>query len=161
VRNLWPDGMPSLVARLKLRGENSDLFLYLSDWTREKRCWLKYIAREDGVGGLRYIQNRCGFLPLGDPASDAVLDLLQDGPEASAPTRITVGTVDSTVDELRLTFLDCGSRSYALDGPTIPSKPSRRVFLLDQGGCEWEKAEAVRDGEVVDEDVDYGAGFQD
>jgi len=65
---------------------------------------------------------------------------------------LTIGTVDSTLDTVRLTFAgDCGTGIYRLDGPRLRSNPSRKVFILDQSnGCLWRTAEAIRDDVVVE-----------
>lgn len=161
IHETWGDDLPPLVAKLRLNSPHDGLSLYLSDWAPPVRCWLQFIAEADGSGGAVYKRNVCGVLPKGDPAADDPIFISQYGPEDSAPTRITVGTVDSSFEELRLTFLECGSRSYVLDGPTVPSKPTRRVFTLDQGDCEWEKAEALRGGAVVAKVDNLNAGFRD
>jgi hypothetical protein len=64
---------------------------------------------------------------------------------------ITFGTVDSSIDEIRLMFDDpCASRTYKSRGPLLRSYPKRRVFMLDQSGsCLWESAQALRDGKTV------------
>lgn len=151
VRELWPAETPPLVARLPL--ENGS-FLFLTDWEPPSRCRLLYVAQSDG-GDRRYSRTTCGLLPTGDRAADKVLDLYSDQPTDGVSPRITTGTVDSAVEELRITFAECGSRSYALDGPTVPSKPTRRVFMLDMGDCTWGKLEALRNGQVVERYESY------
>ena len=146
VRELWPADTPPVVARLQL--ENGS-FLFLTDWKRQPRCRLLYVAQGDG-SDRRYSRAACGPLPSGDRAADKVLDLYSDQPTDGVSPRITTGTVDSSVEELRITFTECGSRTYALDGPTVPSKPTRRVFMLDLGDCTWGKLEALRNGQVVE-----------
>lgn len=142
-----PAPPPRIVARLRLNGGNDDQYLYMSDLFLSG-CWAEFTATEASSGNATYLD------PWMCIPGDRATNLFQTGPERGAPTRATAGTVDSSLDELRITFKtrqeDCGSRTYALDGPTMPSAPSRRVFLLDMGNCEWGKVEALRDGQVVD-----------
>lgn len=146
VRQYWPENPPRLVARLRLRNGS---FLHLSDWDEQPRCRLVYVADADGTH-RRYSTATCGLLPLGDPTTDRILDVRFDKPDDGFSPRITTGTVDSSIEELRITFTNCGSRSYLLEGPIVPSKPTRRVFLLDMGKCTWGKVQAQRGGRVID-----------
>lgn len=64
---------------------------------------------------------------------------------------VTFGTIDVSIDEVRLTFEGaCGTQTYEARGPLLRSYPKRRVFMLDQSdSCLWKMAEALRDGTVV------------
>jgi hypothetical protein len=145
VRQFWPAGPPRLIGRLKLR---DGTYLFLTDWSEQPRCRLLYVARADGTGRT-YGRTTCGVLPLGDRATDRIIDLYADAPNDGVSPRITTGTVDASMEEMRIHFTDCGSRTYQLDGPLVPSKPTRRIFLLDMGDCSWGKLEAIREGQVA------------
>lgn len=147
-----PKPPPPLVARLRLNGRNDDEYLYMSDLIQGSgQCWVEFVAPGDAPADAVYLEPwRCG-----SPNPKRVLNLLVGGGrERGAPTLITTGTVDASVDELRITFTtslgDCGSSTYPLDGPTMPSAPNRRAFMLDMGDCRWGKLEALRAGQVVD-----------
>lgn len=146
VRELWPSTAPPIVARLRLRNRS---FLYLTDWDAT-HCRLFFVADADG-SDRRESGASCGILLSGL----RVLDLHSHHPIDGVSPRITTGTVTSSVTDLRITFTHCGSRTYALDGPTVPSKPTRRVFMLDMGDCDWGKLEALRDGNVVETHESY------
>ena len=64
---------------------------------------------------------------------------------------VTLGTVDASIDEVRLTFEgECGTHPYEGRGPLLRSYPSGRVFMLDQSdSCLWKAAEALKEGTVV------------
>jgi hypothetical protein len=64
---------------------------------------------------------------------------------------VTLGTVDTSIQEVRLTFEgDCAERTYALRGPRLRSYPQRRIFMLDQtDGCSWSNAEGLVGDDVV------------
>src|SRR5262245_15692063 len=142
---------PRLVARLDLQTGGDDL--YVGEFPEEPRsavtaCYFPFPADEDTdeieSGTVTFLCD-----DLGDP-----LALFQwDG--YAGRVDATVGTVDTSVDQVRLTFEEgCGVVTYEANGPALRGYPSRRLFMVDQSnGCSWETAEAVSNGVVVDSDV--------
>lgn len=136
-----------LLARLRLdKNENS---LFLGDWPSDgtdggAACYFFYVAANDAPDEADPIQALC------DRVSKPLE--VREFAEFHGWPKVTIGTVDSSVDTVRLTFAGgCGVGTYRLDGPVLRSSATRRVFILDQSdGCLWTTAEAIRDGAVVE-----------
>jgi hypothetical protein len=141
------DLYPRLLARLKLR--DSDYSAYLADFVPDRSkptagaCYLEYVAKGDDDDDLGASQLRCR-----DLRDVVALDQLPvgDGRE------VVLGTVDKSIDRLRVKFDECGENvvaTYPLRGRMLPTKPSRRIFMLDAGSCSWSTARAFRNGVQV------------
>ena len=130
-----------LVARLRSSG---DVYVYLADF--RAGCFLDYVAHASG-GAAIYQRSIC--IPV---YANSTLRLLHE-PDDSGGTLnrhwLTVGTVDAGIEKLRRTFRQCGSKTYTLNAPLLPSDPSRRIFMLDGGSCDWKLAELLTGGSVV------------
>lgn len=136
-----------LVARLRV--EENEKSIFLGDWPSDASdqsavCYFFYVAPSDAPDEADPIQALC------DRVSKPLE--IREFAEIDGWPEVTIGTVDSTLDAVRLTFAGrCGARVYPVDGPRLPSNPSRTVFILDQSnGCLWRTAEAIRSDLVVE-----------
>lgn len=133
---------PQLVARLDLEGTGD---LYVGEWPLEPPwkvtvCYFAYAGTESDVEQIQLYCDR-----LEEPLE------LHEHAQLNGWPDVSVGTVASSIDAVRLTFEgSCGTETYLANGPFLRSNPPRHVFMLDQtGSCLWKTAEALRDGQVV------------
>jgi len=83
-----------------------------------------------------------------EPRSTCGQVCLARATEIPKTTGVLTGTVSSSGDELRVTFLDGERRRYPLRGPVVPGFPESRVFMLDLGPRLYERLELFADGKV-------------
>lgn len=142
---------PRLVARLRLREPNEDYTVYVADFVPDRLgrtvCFLRYLARGDGQDDDDLGPNDSTCV---DPRE--VIGLHREVGSGNETPRVLAGVVYRNINALRIEFSECGVATYPLRGPLLPSEPSRRIFIIDDGDdCRWYKAQALRDGVVVEE----------
>ncbi len=155
-RNVAPAEEPDARAVARLRLDDGGAFYMVEYRSRGYgTCAVAYGEAEDG-------------LPLGGTAGG---DTCTEGPPERACLEVCIlpvggfgdrlilgGTVSTAGDSLRIAFEDGFVARYPLTGPTLPSDPGRRVFMVDQEHGMFTTVELLEGEAVVAEGGPSGLG---